>query len=685
MPIAQKVAHIFGPGGSLVQSGFEPRMGQRQMAALVAEAVDQGGWTAVEAPTGSGKSFAHLIPSILGILEARADADPGEKPPRLIVSTANLALQDQLVTKDIPTVARLLGVALKVAQLKSVSNYPCWLKVNEALGTIDYSGEQDEIMSLSEWMEDGGDLAKKDKDAVPFNLSPRIWPKVSTDREGCVGEKCPHYAPVPAEGSLLPTLPRCPFAAARQESDRAHILVTNHAYLARASKAFQRDGSLLVIDEGHALEDALRSAQVREIRAGHVKAIMVAAKAQLGNTYHRVTTPIELLLAEAEKVAPQYGRVALRPGWTKLDPSLFHPLGDLARDIEFSAEGEGDAFTKAKLERAAALVGSIADRCRAMLACDLDPDTWKATGPVAFWAERDDRGKGVLGFGMADVAPAMQALVQRFPKATLTSATLAPGGDLPGRLLASLGLTARRTAVLPSPFDLPKQGVLVVPRLPSVNDPEWSDAACDVIVQAVRESGGGALVLCSSMRMAKEAGVALRGAGLGVNIRVQGEAGRGELRAWFASDHDGVLVGSRSFYEGLDVQGDACRLVVIDRIPFEAPGDPLSDAAGDLAAQRIKSTPFGARSLPNAACALAQAAGRLIRSSTDRGAVVVLDGRVLAPSATGYTMRRALPPFPVSTDVADVGRHLRGQPLLTAVPAQPSQPSGPSMFRRRSV
>ena len=205
MPIAQKVAHIFGPGGSLVQSGFEPRTGQRQMAALVAEAVDQGGWTAVEAPTGSGKSFAHLIPSILGILEARADADPGEKPPRLIVSTANLALQDQLVQKDIPTVARILGVALNVAQLKSVSNYPCWLKVNETLGTIDYSGEQDEIMSLSEWMEDGGDLAKKDKDAVPFNLSPRIWPKVSTDREGCVGEKCPHYAPVPAEGSLLPT------------------------------------------------------------------------------------------------------------------------------------------------------------------------------------------------------------------------------------------------------------------------------------------------------------------------------------------------------------------------------------------------------------------------------------------------------------------------------------------------
>jgi ATP-dependent DNA helicase DinG len=191
----------------------------------------------------------------------------------------------------------------------------------------------------------------------------------------------------------------------------------------------------------------------------------------------------------------------------------------------------------------------------------------------------------------------------------------------------------------------------------------------DRTVEAVRGSGGGALVLCSSRTACDRITVGLRRAKLPWTILSQGDAGRAELRGRFKSDHDSVLVGTRSFYEGLDVVGQACRLVIIDRVPFDPPGDPVEDAVGKLSSQRSGgASPFLIRSLPRASSLLAQAAGRLVRSATDRGVLVLLDRRVAQPGSIGAACRRALPPFPMSQDIGDVARHLAGQPIHSAAP-----------------
>jgi ATP-dependent DNA helicase DinG len=170
---------------------------------------------------------------------------------------------------------------------------------------------------------------------------------------------------------------------------------------------------------------------------------------------------------------------------------------------------------------------------------------------------------------------------------------------------------------------------------------------------------------------------ALRSANLPWKILAQGESGRSDLRDTFKADRDSVLVGTKSFFEGLDVQGDACRLVVIDKLPFDPPGDPVEDAVGALASERSGGlSPFMVRSLPRACALLAQAAGRLVRSPTDRGALMLLDNRVLQNSAMGAAARRALPPFPLSRDVRDIARHLAGEKLALAPLAVPMLVNG---------
>jgi ATP-dependent DNA helicase DinG len=691
-PVSEMVERVFARGGPLELAGLGYRPQQHDLARAIARRIDAGdGWSMAEAPCGTGKSAAYLIPGILATLRARAawTPDPLARrvvPPRMVASTANIALQSQIVEKDVPMVAALLGIRVRVGLLKGRSNYTCVARLNEALTVRFASANIAEIDRLAEYLAVTPG-AVGDKDSLPFAMSGGAWARVSTDSEGCAGIGCVHFGP--AEGH-----PPCYAEEAKKSAIGAEVLVVNHHLLAIAGASLG-PGTLLAVDEAHALEDALRGAQTREIRKGQAHHVARLCRPIYGGQALQVVgEPIARLVEAAatwlRTTGSGQGRRPLPKGWASasgITEATFSPLLQAKVALDMLAKGQDGTDegvrAAARAEKAAEAIASVHERCVALATGEPSiAEQEQAPGPWAMWAESDGDG-ATLGYCPADVSRSVLRLQRTFRAGALVSATLdfdaatialgmindppAPGAPDP-RPTATVKPV--ETLAVASPFPLAALGVLVVPRGPGPKAPEWSDWAADQTVDAVRLAGGGALVLCSSRRQMDEMVGALRGARLPWTILAQGEAGRGDLRDRFKADRDSILVGTKSFFEGLDVQGDACRLVVIDKLPFDPPGDPVEDAVGALASERANgASPFMVRALPRACALLAQAAGRLIRSATDRGALVVLDQRVLQNSSIGAAARRALPPFPVSRDLADVGRHLAGQ-RLTLAPLQ---------------
>lgn len=696
--VEEMVEHIFARGGPLELSGLGYRPQQHALALVVARRIDNGdGWALGEAPCGTGKGQAYLIPGVLATLRDRFHwrPDPSSKAraPRMVVSTANIALQSQLVEKDVPLVASLLGIRVRVGLLKGRSNFACMTRLNEAL-LVKFGADQHraDLERLAEYL-DLNPGAQGDRDSLPFALAPAAWARASTDADGCPGSGCGHFEP--ADGYRA-----CYAERSKRAAIGAEVLVVNHHLLALAG-GMLGPGTLLAVDEAHALEDALRAAQTHEIRKGTAYNVARLCRPIYGNAaMSTVGDPILRLLDGAgtwlRTTLQGQGRRPLPAGWAStvgIDVQSFAPLLQARSALDLLAkascstpEEERDAK---KAEVAAELLGKVYRRC-VTLAEGLPSADEQATspGPWAMWAEASSDGSASLGYCPADVAKSVLRLQRSFNAGALVSATL----DFDATVLAlgmlndpapdGRGPTAparpAETIAVESPFPLADLGVLVVPHGPGTKAPEWSAWACEKAVQAARLSGGGALYLCSSRRQMDEITDALRDAELPWTILVQGELGRTELRDRFKADRDSILVATKSFFEGLDVQGDACRLVVIDKLPFDPPGDPVEDAVGALASERAGgASPFLVRGIPRACALLAQAAGRLVRSATDRGALVVLDQRVIHGSSIGAAARRALPPFPLSRDIADVGRHLSGEKLALRVA------TGPAMVNNR--
>lgn len=682
------VDHLFARGGPLEQAGLSYRPQQHALAQVVARRLDRGdGWALGEAPCGVGKGQAYLIPGVISILRARGrwKPDPAKKnsqPPRMIVSTANIALQGQLVEKDVPLIASALGIRVRVGLLKGRSNYICDARLNESL-LVRFSndGGYQDLTRLRAHLDADPD-GSGDRDALPFQVSPSTWARASTDSAGCPQAGCGHFEP--SAGYTA-----CRAETAKRAAVGAEVLVVNHHYLALAGPGLATGrGSLLAIDEAHALEGALRGALSKDLRRGTAFHLGRICAPVYGNDARKIVgDPVLRLLDRAKDwlrstSAAQVGRRPLPPGWAgSLTEQAFEPLKQAADALDLLAKAkantEEEIRAAARAEAACEQVRGIHGRCLSLLAARPSPaEVSAAPGPWAMWAEQDGE-YASLGYCPADVSSVVARLQKVYPSGVLVSATLDVEATVTALgLQEPLARPAAEVVTVGSPFPLAQLGLLVVPSGPGVKDPLWTDWASKQIVEAVRQSGGGALVLCSSRRMMDEAVDALRGAGLPQAVLAQGESGRADLRDRFIADVDSVLVGTKSFFEGLDVQGDACRLVVIDKIPFDAPGDPVEDAVGLLAAERSGGSPFLVRSLPRACALLAQAAGRLVRSPTDRGAVVLLDQRVAAGSSIGGAARRALPPFPTSRDIADVGRHLRGEPVRSVAPSAPFSVNG---------
>jgi ATP-dependent DNA helicase DinG len=627
--------------------GGQEREGQLRMAQTVAGALSGAGHAVVQAGTGTGKSVGYLVPAALHA------ADPGGGP--VVVATATIALQKQLVDRDLPRVSQalepILGRSLSFAVLKGRNNYVCLQKLHgsvpedegEALFDAPRSALGQQAVAVRAWAES---TTTGDRDEYPDDIDARVWRAFSVGRRECIGEsRC-------AFGEECFTVKR------RWQAQEADIVVTNHAML--AIDAIEGipvlpEHDAVIIDEGHELVDRATQAITSELTVAMAeKAIGRARRLVDPETLANLERAIEAL-DDAMRLA-----AAELPGPTRLESfakDLLLAL-TLTRDsfhqaiAEVNADKDGkDQDAMAARQQARGALEDVNDVAGALLAMGARDVVWLDPGEASSRAP-------MLKIAPLSVAGLLRtALFDQGPVA-MTSATLTVGGGFES-LLASLGLDEAETQAVDvgSPFDHARQGILYVARdLPPPGRDGVAMEALDELADLIEAAGGRTLALFSSWRGVERAAEYLRvrlgeRPELPLLVQRRGDA-VGGLVERFAAEPSSTLLGTVSLWQGVDVPGESCILVVIDRIPFPRPDDPLL-AARQKAVDDEGGSGFRAVSVPRAGLLLAQGAGRLIRGSEDRGVVAVLDSR-LATAGYSRALRASLPPFWYTTDRATV-------------------------------
>ncbi len=630
----------------------------------------------VEAGTGTGKTFAYLVPAMLW----------GGK---VIVSTGTKHLQDQLFQRDIPTVRDALAVPVSVAMLKGRANYLCHYYLQRTADSGRLPSRQDtvhlqEIVRFAKMTRTGD---KAELASVP-ETSP-VWSMVTSTRENCLGQECPHHKD-------------CFVMQARREAQQADIVVVNH-HLFFADIMLRDTGmaellptaNTIVFDEAHQLPETatlffgetLSTSQLLELARDTVAEGLVHARdaaewVKLGAALERATRDIRLSFRED----------SLRLSTAQLADD--HPVFGALDAVEAALDALASALAS-QAERAESL-GACLRRARELqdqlarwtaLPAQSGPgevrtgaqgagDAGSATGgETATRTDADERIRWIEVFSHTvqlhetplSVAPIFAKQRAGVPRAWIfTSATLSVRGDFT-HYAAQMGLDARRSMTLPSPFDYGTQGLLYVPRnLPQPSSPAFTDAVFDAALPAIEAAGGGVFVLCTTLRAVDRIASKLRDViearGWNMPLLTQGDASRTELLDRFRSYGNAILVGSQSFWEGVDVRGDALSLVVIDKLPFAPPDDPVLAARLDALTKKGLS-PFAVHQLPQAVITLKQGAGRLIRAETDRGVLMICDTR-LVDKPYGRRIWQSLPPFKRTREIEVVREFFAETPLV---------------------
>ncbi|HET8606816.1 MAG TPA: ATP-dependent DNA helicase [Gaiellaceae bacterium] len=600
-----------------VLPGYERRPEQRALAEAVERALETGEHLLAEAGTGTGKSLAYLLPAL-------------ESGQRVVVATATKALQEQLLANDVPVAAAALGRPVSVAVLKGRQNYLCRKSVyglgllgGALLRTAEDAAAYERLLP---WIEqtDTGDRAELDEEP-----SASLWAELAVGSDRCAGRRCPFLSTCFAE-------------AARDRAGEAELVIANHA-LYFADVALRGDDApgvlpehdAVVFDEAHRLEESAATWLGGRVSAGGVRRFL----ADVERTCREAQVPapaaaIDRVERAADRllrtVAPASGRRRLRE--PPLEPGLV--LVDALVSLDAALQGGGEELD-ALAKRALRLVHDV-EGCL---------DT--AGGDVVVWAEPD-----AVAWAPVDVSDELRRLLWRDgPTAILVSATLQTAGGFafPRR---RLGLDEPRELAVGSPYDYGEQALLYLPRhLPDPRSPEALARVAEEVVALTAVSRGRALVLTSSYRALGEIADRVRGR-IPYELLVQGDAPRERLLERFRDETDSVLLATSTFWQGVDVPGEALSLLVIDKLPFGAPGDPLVEAR----CERIEAGGgdwFREYSLPTAVLQLRQGFGRLIRGHGDRGVVAILDPR-LRTRSYGRTFLAALPPCPVVDDRAEV-------------------------------
>ncbi|MBK1822505.1 ATP-dependent DNA helicase [Burkholderia orbicola] len=696
---------IFGEGGLLARAldGYRPRTSQIEMARAVASAMeasarrmpepeifetrkrparrlgdadktagaaaddaaaaesdsDAGDNTLiVEAGTGTGKTYAYLVPAMLW----------GGK---VIVSTGTKHLQDQLFQRDIPTVRNALAVPVSVAMLKGRANYLCHYYLQRTADNGRLPSRQDtaylqEIVRFAKITKSGD---KAELASVPENAP--VWSMVTSTRDNCLGQECPHYK-------------ECFVMQARREAQQADIVVVNH-HLFFADIMLRDTGmaellpnaNTIIFDEAHQLPETatlffgetLSTTQILELARDTVAEGLSHARdavewVKLGGDLERAARDLRLAFADGQIVRMSLAQLgddhAMFGALDALDVALDALASALASQAE-RAESLGACLRRAR-ELQDLLAGWVAPGAAEAAA---QADAAAAGDKAASDGDPNEKVRWVEVFAHTvqlhetplSVAPIFAKQRAGVPRAwVFTSATLSVRGDFT-HYAAQMGLSSRRSMTLASPFDYQSQGLLYVPRnLPQPSSPAFTDAVFDAALPAIEASGGGVFMLCTTLRAVDRIASKLRDViesrGWNTPLLVQGDASRTELLDRFRAYGNAILVGSQSFWEGVDVRGDALSLVVIDKLPFAPPDDPVLAARLDALTKKGLS-PFAVHQLPQAVITLKQGAGRLIRAETDRGVLMICDTR-LVDKPYGRRIWQSLPPFKRTREIAVV-------------------------------
>ncbi|MFP5460861.1 MAG: ATP-dependent DNA helicase [Gammaproteobacteria bacterium] len=714
--LAGAVARALGPQGPLAQehAGYVVRDGQLGLADAVAEAIAARTALVAEAGTGTGKTFSYLVPALLS-------------GARVLISTGTRNLQDQLFHRDLPELARLLDVRVDTALLKGRANYVCWHHLQRNLSEGRFARRED-IADLHRIQRFAVVSPSGDRSDFPGVAEEApAWTMATSTRENCLGQDCPELArcfvikarqaaqraevvvvnhhlfcadlALRDEGvaDLLPTADALIFDEAHQlpavataffgMSVSTRRILDFARDLLRVGLAEARDAAdWTALSRG--LEQALRELRLHAGTAGRMEgreAIGRGAFVQAIDGCSRAIAAAGAALERAAERGKEVQRCALRA--TELCMQLQAWLDaaegreaeaavDAAAADGGAAKGEAGGGSEGGSEGGSANGGAAeAGGASAVsgAAGPLLPAAGAIDGPTVTWVEV--HGSGVtLHATPLSVAPVFRRQLSARPRAwVFLSATLAVGGAF-GHFVSALGLEEARQLVWDSPFDYASQALLYVPQ--GIGPPSGADFASRV-ASAIRPllaaNGGRAFVLCTTLRMVDQLAGLLEGAlssdGSALELLVQGRASRAELLDRFRRARAPVLVGSASFWEGVDVPGRQLSLVIIDKLPFAPPDDPVLRARID-AARRAGADPFRTLQLPAAAMSLKQGAGRLIRSEEDRGVLVVCDAR-LAEKAYGRTLLRSLPPFRRTRALDEVLGFIEGIDLAEAPAAVP--------------
>ena len=627
------------------------RPGQQQMAQAVAEAMDSQGALLVQAGTGTGKSLAYLAPAAVHATAADT-ASPAR--PAVIVATATLALQRQLIERDLPRIAEavapVVGRPLTFAVLKGRHNYVCLDKLNReepeddseaALFDSPRSALGRQAKALRTWADK---TTTGDRDDYREPLAPQLWRSVSVQRRECVGAATCRFGQ------------ECFVEKARDLAREADIVVTNHAMLAIdviEQIPVLPEHDVLVIDEAHELVDRITSTATLELSAAAVERAASRARRFLDDDLH------QRLLDAAERLDDVLAHIAHTPGQTVTLDSV---AGDLFLALTAVRDACHSAVTAMTVDREPSGPEEAAVRQRARGGLD---EVHDAAGSLVTASQRDvvwvaahERREPSVHIAPLSVAGVLRERLFNDRAVILTSATLTLGGSFEAAS-AAVGLAADDGHVeldVGSPFDHSRQGILYCPaHLPPPSMDGVSGAALAELADLMQAAGGRTLALFSSWRGVERAHEYLVGAlhqrglteQLPLLVQQRGDA-VGELVERFADQPELSLLGTLSLWQGVDVPGQTCSLVVIDRIPFPRPDEPVM-AARAKAAEDSGRSGFAAVSLPRAALLLAQGTGRLIRSSDDRGVIAVLDSR-LATKSYGRYLRASLPAYWWTTD-----------------------------------
>ncbi|HDL5118548.1 TPA: ATP-dependent DNA helicase [Mannheimia haemolytica] len=633
-----KIQHAFSENGLLSQniSGFRPRQAQLEMAQVVAKAVKFATPVVVEAGTGTGKTFAYLVPALLS----------GKKT---ILSTGSKNLQDQLFNRDLPTIQKALKYKGKIALLKGRANYLCLERLDQvtAMGVLGDKSVLTDLKKVSKWQNatKTGDLSE----CITIAEDSPILPQLVSTTESCLGSDCPHFKD-------------CYVVQARRKAMEADVVVVNH-HLFCADMAVKKTGfgelipeaELVIFDEAHQLPDiarqyfgqSLSSRQLFDIckDTNIVYRTELKDLSQLGKAADHLTKVVQdfrLLMG---------GEGQIRGNLRELfrDKKVVDGLVKVAENIDFLSEVAKKSLGRSEtLDKIFERLAEVKVQLKKLM------DT-SVTG-YCYWYEANGR-----SFGL-HITPLMVAdkfgeqLKNQQIGWVFTSATLEVGGKF-DHFCQRLGIENAEQLVLQSPFDYQHQSLLCVPRyLPDTNKSNTLTALGQLLKPVIEANKGRCFLLCTSYYMMRGLADFLREHS-SLNVLLQGETSKSRLLEKFVKEDHSVLVATQSFWEGIDVRGDDLSLVIIDKLPFTSPDEPLLKARMEDC--KIQGgDPFNDIQIPEAVITLKQGVGRLIRDVTDRGVVIICDSRLVMRNY-GQTFLKSLPPSRRTRDLGNVIQFLK--------------------------